>query len=233
MLSHGYGESWRNLWWIVQTLTNQGYVVAAPDHPVTTSFNRDAALAAELWQRLRDLSRGIHALTADASLAGVIDPRRIAAIGHSLGGWTVAALGGARVNVARTTLDCVTQAELRASSLLEELGITPRNAPRFQADRSDPRVKAIVSLNLGLARSFTPEPQNASLVPVLVIAASTDIRGLHAMLESGSLIIGLLAASTEYFETTDAVHFTFMQLCKPNAVEIMTKEEPGKEFVCI
>ena len=233
VLSHGYGGSWRNLSWVAEALADQGYIVAAPDHPGTTSFNRDPAMAAALWQRPQDLSHVIDALIADPSLAGRVDPNRIAAVGHSLGGWTVAALGGARVDVARTTSDCATQADLRACTLLEELGVTQANAPQIEADLSDPRIRAIVSLDLGLARSFTPESLQSYPIPALVIAAGTDIAGLPAMLESGSLIANLPAPTTTYIEIPDAMHFTFMQLCKPNAVAILTEEEPGEEFVCI
>ncbi|WP_255007728.1 hypothetical protein [Roseovarius sp. M141] len=40
VLSHGYGGTWRNLSWVAQALVSQGYVVAAPNHPGTTAFER-------------------------------------------------------------------------------------------------------------------------------------------------------------------------------------------------
>lgn len=86
VLSHGYGGSWRNLNWLAGELVSAGYVVAAPDHPGTTTFNRDPIQAGTLWERPRDLSRTIEAVLTDPSFAGQIDPARIAAIGHSLGG---------------------------------------------------------------------------------------------------------------------------------------------------
>ncbi|MDR9774759.1 hypothetical protein RJJ65_19280 [Rhizobium hidalgonense] len=46
VLSHGYGGSWRNLSWLAIDLVEQGYIVAAPDHPGTTTFNMDPAQAA-------------------------------------------------------------------------------------------------------------------------------------------------------------------------------------------
>ena len=95
VLSHGYRGNWRNLSWLVPSLVSQGYIVAAPDHPGTSTFDKRPVQAARLWERPRDLSRVIDALSADQSLAGQIEPQRIAAIGHSLGGWTVTALAGA------------------------------------------------------------------------------------------------------------------------------------------
>ena len=232
VLSHGYGGSWRNLGWVAQAQVEQGYVVAVPDHPGTTTFNRKPAEAAKLWERPHDLSRVIDAFVADPTTAGEIDDGRIAAIGHSLGGWTVAALGGARSDVAGYVLDCQTETDLRACTLLKELGVVAGNQSNLAADLSDPRVGAIVSLDLGLARGFTPESLAAFKIPVLVFGAGVDIGGLPAMLESGSLVENLPAATTRYAEIPDAMHFTFMQVCKPGAVEIIKNEEPGEEFVC-
>lgn len=123
VLSHGYGGSSRNLSWLASKLTQHGYIVVAPDHPGTTTFNKDAAQAAMLWKRPHDLSRVIDALTTDPALAGKIDAKRIAAIGHSLGGWTVAELAGARFDTARFEKDCQTHTSPRACSLSAELGL--------------------------------------------------------------------------------------------------------------
>lgn len=73
VLSHGYGGSWRNLNWLAPELAQQGYIVAAPDHPGTTTFNKDADQAAKLWERPHDLSRVIDVLTTDPKLAGKVD----------------------------------------------------------------------------------------------------------------------------------------------------------------
>ena len=48
VLSHGYRGNWRNLSWLVSALVGQGYIVAAPDHPGTTTFDRRPAEAAKL-----------------------------------------------------------------------------------------------------------------------------------------------------------------------------------------
>ena len=149
VLSHGYGGSWRNLSWLADSLVRQGYIVASPDHSGTTTFDRDPAQATRLWERPRDLKRVIDALAADASLAGTVDAKRIAAIGHSLGGWTVTALAGARFDTKRLEVDCRANGSLRACALKSELGLT---RPELEADLGDPRLGAFVSLDLGLAR---------------------------------------------------------------------------------
>jgi predicted dienelactone hydrolase len=232
VLSHGYGGSWRNLSWLAAELVSQGYVVAAPDHPGTTTFNRKPAEAARLWQRPHDLSRVIDALTKDPFLAGAIAPARIAAIGHSLGGWTVTALGGARFGADQFAKDCQAHPNPRTCDLSAELGLLPGRDTHLGDDLRDRRVGAIVSLDLGLARGFTPESLAAFPVPALIIGAGVDIGGLPAKRESGFLAANLPAATSSYVEIPDAMHFSFMQLCKPGAGALIEEETPGDGIVC-
>lgn len=232
ILSHGYGGSWRNLSWLAERLVHAGYVVAAPDHPGTTTFDRTPAKAAQLWERPHDLSRVIDALMQDSALAGTVAPGRIAAIGHSLGGWSVMPLGGARFSANQFTKDCKTKATSRVCALAVELGIVAGNEAKLGVDLSDKRIGAVVSLDLGLARGFTPESLAVTRVPVLIIGAGVDIGDLPARLESGYLAANLPPSTSHYIEIPDAMHFSFMQICKPGAIELIEKEEPGAGIVC-
>ncbi|OCP01938.1 MULTISPECIES: alpha/beta fold hydrolase [unclassified Ensifer] len=229
VLSHGYGGSWRNLSWLAGRLVKQGYVVAAPDHPGTTTFNRDAEQAAMLWERPRDLSRVIDALVADPTLGGQIDETRIAAIGHSLGGWTVSALAGATFDRERFRVDCETNSSPRACSLSAELGL---GRAEVQGDLGDRRLDAFVSLDLGLARGFSPESLARLHARSLVIGAGTDLGDMPAALESGYLAEHLSEDTSTYVEIPDAMHFSFMQLCKPGAEALIDEETPGDGVVC-
>lgn len=229
VLSHGYGGSWRNLNWLAGRLAAEGYVVAAPDHPGTTTFNRDPASAAQIWERPKDLSRVIDAVLADPTLAGRVNGRQIAAIGHSLGGWTVTAAAGARFDTRRFAEDCAKGHSPRACGLLQELGL---DNPNVEADLKDPRIGAFVSLDLGLARGFTPESLSQLSVPALIFGAGVDIGDLPARLESGYIAEHLLRSTARYHEIFDAAHFSFMQLCKPDAAELIEEETPGDGIVC-
>jgi predicted dienelactone hydrolase len=234
VLSHGYSGSWRNLSWLAAELVGKGYIVAAPNHPGTTTFDRSAREAAKLWERPRDLSRLIDALLADKAVASRIDAKRIAAIGHSLGGWTVASLAGARFDAAQFAVDCKVNTSPRACSLSAELGPDAVGDARkkLEHDLRDPRIGAIVSLDLGLARGFTPQSLAAFRTPALVIAAGTDIGDMPADLESGYLAKGLPTSTSEYLVVPDALHFSFMQICKPGAADMIEAETPGDGIVC-
>lgn len=229
VLSHGYGGSWRNLSWLAEELARHGYIVAAPDHPGTTTFDMDPVRAAMMWERPRDLSRVIDALESDSTLAGKVDRNRIAAIGHSLGGWTVAASAGARFDTERFEGDCKANTSPRACDLKNELGLGRKELER---DMEDARLKAFVSLDLGLARGFSPESLATIQIPALVIGAGIDVGGLPAKLESGYLAEHLPKSSSTYVEIPDAMHFAFVGLCKPGAVAFIEKVEPGNGVIC-
>lgn len=242
LLSHGFGGSWRNLSWLAGELVQHGYVVAAPDHPGTTFFDRRPQEAARLWERPRDLSRVLDALTEDTKLLGAIDARRIVAIGHSLGGWTVLELAGGRFDARRLTPDCDKTTDRVKCKLFAELGIGPDigNASELGQDLSDPRLDAVVSLDLGLATGFTPESLAAIRLPVLVIAASEDFdketatKAEVAATRTDSALISkhLPPSMSTYDEIPGALHFSFLQICRPGAVELIEEETPGDGIVC-
>lgn len=229
VLSHGYGGSWRNLNWLAGKLVDEGYVVAAPDHPGTTTFNRDPVQAALLRERPRDLSRTMDAALADVALAGQVDPDRIAAIGHSLGGWTVAALAGARFDPLLFAGDCEDNRSLRACALSDELGLERADIGR---SLHDPRLGAFVTLDLGLARGLSPDSLARVNAPALIFGAGVDIGDMPAALESGWLAEHLPAETSRLVMIPDAMHFSFMQLCKPGAEAIIEEEDPGDGIVC-
>ncbi|MCB1358856.1 MAG: alpha/beta fold hydrolase [Maritimibacter sp.] len=234
VLSHGYGGTWRSLAWLGVALAERGYVVAAPDHPGTTYFNRDRRQAGMLWERPHDLSRVIDAVLRDPALAGEIDPDRIAAVGHSIGGWTVSALAGARFDPDRFARDCTTEIVSRAcpDNPGYDMPDLRMNAEPLRQDMSDPRVRAFVSLDLGLARGFTPESLSDMTVPALLVGAGINIGDRPVELETGWLVQNMPAATTEEMIVSDAMHFSFMQLCHPGAVAMIEREEPGEGIVC-
>lgn len=229
VMSHGYGGSWRNLSWLADALARQGYVVAAPNHPGTTTFNKDKAQAKQSWQRPHDLSRVIDALTSSPRIAGDINADKIAVIGHSLGGWTVIAASGGQFSPALFKKDCESHPVLKNCQLSSELGL---DQDQIKESMKDPRIKAVVSLDAGLVRGFSPASLEKITIPSLVIAAGVDIANIPAELESGHLTHFLPKAHSHSVTIADATHFSFMQVCKPQAVEMLKEESPGDEIIC-
>ena len=234
VLSHGYGGNWLNQVWLASALAHRGFIVAAVNHPGTTSQDRSAQAAAQLWQRPKDLSRAIDALLAQATPFGAADSGRIAVIGHSLGGWTVMESAGARFDPALFARDCNAHPTLVACTAYREMNSegTPNGKAQLAADLSDKRVTAVVSLDLGLSRGFTDASLAALPVPALVIAAGEPSADLPAQMESADMAKRLPKMSTQYVEIQDANHFSFMSQCKPGAAAVLDADVPGDSMIC-
>jgi predicted dienelactone hydrolase len=234
VLSHGFGGNWGNQAWLASALARQGFIVAAVNHPGTTSKDRSPEAAAQLWQRPVDLSRAIDAVTAQPEKFGAVAKNRIAVVGHSLGGWTVLEIAGARFDPDRFDRDCAINPQL--SSCYNYQKINPASTAELKSklasDLRDKRVSAVVSLDLGLSRGMTDVSLAALPVPILVIAAGAPSKELPAQLESANLIQRLPKASSRYVEISDASHFTFMSVCKPGAVQRLDEDVPGDGIIC-
>ncbi|MBK0032978.1 prolyl oligopeptidase family serine peptidase [Erwinia sp. S43] len=227
VISHGYGGTWRNLSWLAADLADRGYIVAAPNHPGTSAFNRDPHQAARLAQRPHDLSRVIDVLGANSSLAGDIDEERIAALGHSLGGWTVVALAGGHFDTTLFKEACRMYPILNACGLASTLDL---GNPGLEKSMQDRRIKAFISLDGGLIRGFTSQSLGEIAIPSLIIGAGTDVGDMPVALESGYLHAFLPKAGSDYVEISDAMHFSFLQRCKPGAMAILAGE--GQDILC-
>ena len=147
--SHGTFGSADNAMHIVRALVDAGYIVAAPDYPLTSSkaFTKVRfADISDVAQQVRDVGFMIDSLLADPKLGPRIDADRIGLTGHSLGGVTsyFAAYGGK-----------IREPRVRA--------IAPIGA-------GDP-VQSALSSDMGLYGT----PHSAASVPVLFLSAEKDI----------------------------------------------------------
>ena len=219
---------------LATALAHKGYIVAAVNHPGTTTHDRSPQAAAQLWQRPADLSRAIDAVLAQPQRFGEIATGRVAVVGHSLGGWTALEIGGARFDPERFDLDCKVHTTLASCSVYQQINpaSTPDARTRLAADLRDKRVTSIVSLDLGQSRGMTDASLAALPVPTLVIAAGAPSADLPAELESANLARRLPPASSRYVEISDASHFSFLSLCKPGAVAMLEEDVPGDGIIC-
>ncbi|MCG9555366.1 dienelactone hydrolase family protein [Vibrio sp. Isolate31] len=233
LLSHGYRGNWRNQNWLATKLASKGYIVAAADHPGTTSFNHSPKQAAKWWERPRDVSRILDYLLSAPQWKQSANADNVTAIGHSLGGWTVMQLAGARIDRLTFEANCLIYPNPRTCGLAEELGLDKVQAAELNnKDLSDPRIQRVVSLDLGLARSFSIVSLNDIKVPTLILAAGSDIGDLPQALESGYIAEHVPLNSRRYKVYEKATHFSFIQNCKPGAIVMLNEEVPGDGIIC-
>lgn len=234
VLSHGYRGNWSNQIWLASSLAQKGYIVAAINHPGSTTHDRSPQAAAQLWLRPVDLRRAIDSVTTQPEKFGRVTNGQIAAVGHSLGGWTALEIAGARFDPERFAQDCKAHPQLSGCTVYEKMNPagTSEAMAALAADWRDKRVTAVVTLDLGLSRGMTDESLAALPVPALVIAAGVPSRELPAELESANLAKRLSPTTSHYVEISDASHFSFMSMCKPGAQGMLEKEVPGDGIIC-
>jgi predicted dienelactone hydrolase len=234
VLSHGMFGNARNQAWLAEGLVAAGFVVAAADHPGTSTFQRDPDQRRELWERPRDISRVIDTVLDDPRIGPAVDASRIYMAGHSLGGFTAMLLAGARFDPEQIDAFCTTHPADLVCNLFNDWRVakTPEDRVAMSADLSDPRIRAFAVFDLGGAQSFSPESLGAITRPVLVHGAPAGTNGLDLDVESRALIAALPASSTRYYEPATLAHFDFLGICTEQALDILMQEEPDDVYVC-
>ncbi|QDG78027.1 alpha/beta fold hydrolase [Labrenzia sp. PHM005] len=235
IVSHGmYGNTF-NQAWLGSALARRGYIVAMVNHPGTSSFLRDPDHARQLWERPKDLTRLISFLTGNSDWSDRIDPKRIYAAGHSLGGFTVMLAGGVRFDTTLYDEGCFGDVRipvvcdiLRGWSVAE----TPADRRAMSQILRDSRLQKIISLDLGGTPVLSRSSLSSVAIPVLVLGAGrADM--LDQDLESRALAKALPTELVQHIELESAGHFDFMGVCKPEGYAILKEHEPGDEIVCL
>lgn len=231
VLSHGSGGNSANQGWLAVELARQGAIVVAMNHPGSTS--RDSAPATNIltWNRPADVSFVLDSLLADEQFSASIDPDRIAIVGHSLGGYTALAVGGAELSLDKFIDYCDGFSNSPDCMFFNRGGVDLTQVDRTMFERSnrDERVKAIVSIDPAYARSFEADSL-ATLTDTLLIAPTSE-KGTKNDLHVAKLAKEL-APTHEFVELEGAQHFTFLPECKAAGYYVLMVLERGGELLC-
>lgn len=173
MISHGTGGEPLSHAQLAMVLTRRGYVAAAPRHARDNSRDQSGVGTYEVWYgRPRQISEGIDALRADAALGAIIDPDRIAVIGHSAGGYTALTLVGARAGMDHARAHCRQYPD--DGFCQAQVGGTRVSTPsRPIPDSRDPRIKAAIAM-APPGVMLDPASLPTVGVPVRIYAAALD-----------------------------------------------------------
>jgi len=184
-ISHGLGGSAVVHESLAEALARAGYLVATLRHS-GDNFQDDRLVrrgpAAYFDERPRQVSRVLDALLADPQwgeriASDALGPR-IAAVGHSAGGYTVLALSGGRPDMTRLQAHCDQNRQAdpifcaRAGSSPPSTSATGA-APADPAPLRDRRVRVVVAL-APVGAVFDPGSLAAIAVPVSIYVAASD-----------------------------------------------------------
>ncbi|HZU87825.1 MAG TPA: hypothetical protein VE993_01075, partial [Stellaceae bacterium] len=189
LLSHSSGGIAANLAWLGTALAAHGYIAAAVNHPGNNAIDGYTVPGFTLWGlRARDLSAVLDGMFKDPTFGPRIDPRRIGAAGHSLGGYTVIAIAGGIASHERLREFCASPAADRTCgppTQFPDLGAKvealARSDPAYRATLDetgwsyrDPRMRAVFAMAPGLAQAFLPASLARIDIPVAIVAGAAD-----------------------------------------------------------
>lgn len=232
LLSHGSGSRGSAMAWIATELAKAGFIVAAPDHPGTTSGDSTPEDTPKIWERTDDVSTIITSLTTSAEWSPAIDAERIGILGFSLGGSTAMELAGARANLDAYVKYCVDYAQSmdctwfsggRGFKNGEAINVPPLDLRsvdkvRFEQSNHDHRIRTAVLVDPGLEVAFTQDSLGAITIPLTFINLGS----------AGTIPVSVLSdqlakdvADGTYAQVNGSDHFSFLPVCKPDAEEFL------------
>ncbi len=146
VLSHGTGGGQLNHRDLGRALARAGWVVAAVHHRGDNwQDGSRSGTRAMFLSRPKDVSAAIDAVLADKALGKAVDRRKIGAVGHSAGGYTILALLGAKPDLARVVRHCTVD-RAKDPGFCAYGREKPGGAPRPLTVKPDRRIRAAVLL---------------------------------------------------------------------------------------
>jgi predicted dienelactone hydrolase len=225
VLSHGNGDRASSLGWLGTALAAHGFVVVAVNHPGNNALEDYTVEGFSLrWLRAVDLGAVIDAMLDDKTFGNQIDPARIGAAGHSLGGYSVLAAAGGITDPVRLEAFCRSPdadvsckpappfSEMRQNTLARlnsDADFRQRYGAAGKSYR-DERIHAVFAMAPGPGPTFTPESLGKISIPVAIAAGSAD-EIVPTASAAEALVKEIPHATLKLFQ--HAGHFVFIGSC--------------------
>ncbi|HMF68452.1 MAG TPA: alpha/beta fold hydrolase, partial [Phyllobacterium sp.] len=225
VLSHGAGGHAPAMGWIAAPLAQQGFIVAAPNHPGSTSEDESAADTFKFWLRPADLTATLNTLEKEAFLEKHLDMDRVGALGFSAGGYTALAVAGVLMNPQLLAAYCdTTQRNPYMCRWAKRSGVDLHTMDLQPAgrDNSDKRIRSVVAIDPGLTDIMTPRSVANVSIPVDLINLGRSDEIMPTLQASE---IAKTIKDARYTTVDDAVHESFLAECKTDAIEGLKREK--------
>ncbi|MCB9663709.1 MAG: hypothetical protein H6732_06335 [Alphaproteobacteria bacterium] len=209
--SHGFGGIRFQSFFLTEHLASHGFVVIAPDHPMSSLVDLRPSKAAEAAaRRPGQLSAAVDLLDT-APVAGLeVDTSRFAAVGHSFGGWTSLVVGGGVVHAEAVEEVCATL-DPTGCNFFEGQELPLEEVAKHA--QPDPRAQVTVALAPGVWYAFGTEGEGLQSVRRPLVLGGTrdgDLPYAKEILPTYEA----LGAGKALGSLQDAGHWAFSDLCR-------------------
>ncbi|MFN9856605.1 MAG: alpha/beta hydrolase [Pseudanabaena sp.] len=232
VISHGLASNRDTFIYLSQHLASHGYAVAVLEHPETGSKDFGAFLKgfgknpnprdhylrpSDIKYLLDDLERQSKNIL---NVSDRLDLQNVGLIGHSLGGYTVLTLGGARLNFDSIKAGCdVPEPNVTSFNLSKLIQCRAINLEPKDNDLKDPRVKAILTLNPIGSTLFNREGMRPLNLPVMIFASGDDM--IAPTVPEQLFPFTWLKGADKYLAIVpQATHFSFLEKSEKGVLNI-------------
>ena len=226
-LVHGTTGNWKNLSWLASALAESGALVVSADHPGYMTGQGTPERVLKMWEQPRDVSFLIDQILS-GKYAEYIDKTNITVVGYSLGGYTALALAGARFDISGYERYCSQNLDASCAYFQDAFSaLSKADRLLISGDYKDSRVVKSIAVAPGFVPAVLPDSLQHLSAHTVVVGAEHD-SNVPTNLQLTPYLTGQSHVSFE--QIPGASHFSFMQVCKPEAMAILAEE--GAEFVC-
>jgi predicted dienelactone hydrolase len=234
IFSHGLGGARIQSVFYAEHLASHGFIVMAADHPNSTFgdlLRGNSQRVLESFARrplevLRLLEYAVQLNTADEQLRGLIDTETVGVSGHSFGGYTALAAGGAQLNINAVRQGC------ESGKLPEQLCFFVQSeeiiwrvrglsaAPEgLYPPTSDPRIKAVAAFAPSSGPLFGAEGAAALRLPLMIIVGSRD-QATPPERDAYPIYEAVSSAQKTLVVFENAGHYIFIEECVPALIAL-------------
>lgn len=230
ILSHGGGGNAEQLGWLIEPLVKAGYIVTAVNHPGSTTGNASAEGILSLWNRPQDISKLLDLLETKTTFKTNIDFDYITALGFSAGGYAVLNAAGVKPDTKKLSRYCQGEDKGQMTRNFCQFLFKVGGEDIFQQinwqsagkDYRDRRINKVIAVDPGVADAMDMNSFKDMPEILFINLGSGDIQSVV----DAKLLHDKIPHST-YKQVTDANHFSFLGICKPNAKVILAEEGEG------
>jgi predicted dienelactone hydrolase len=217
LLSHGSGGDPLSYETLAEALVQAGFIVAGVEHLGDSLSDGSQFGSPEVFKRRpRQTSALLDALLADPHWAPLIDAARIGALGHSAGGFTVLALGGAVPDLQALVQHCHDDYSVDAfchyRGIPDTVYARVPTSPMPMSGLADPRIRAVAAL-APIGVIFEPASLKAMTVPVWLGTGTLD--ELVPERYHAKPLVAIWGARVQWHSFPGAGHFSFISPVLP------------------
>ncbi|HMV67523.1 MAG TPA: hypothetical protein PKA64_11785, partial [Myxococcota bacterium] len=212
-------------WPYAERLASHGWIVISADHIGNTSFDLISGGGEPFIRLLLDRPADVRAEldAVEAGLEGVTaDAERVLVFGHSFGGYTTLAVGGAGLDMTGYAALCDGVEDDPDCDLLAD----PAVVDALATGLGDPRVDAIAPQAPALYDLFGDAALAAIDLPILLQSSGRDVTTPDAD-EARPMWRAFDGPDDRWVHIPDGGHYSFISVCDDVGIDVIDRFQPG------